>query len=68
MAKYIYWTENRGYHVLKRINGKPTSFGFYPNINSAEFVRDELEKENWNKNALKGIVKRMLLKGELHNE
>ena len=61
MADYIYYVKNRGYHVMKRIKGKPTSFGYYPRLSSAEFVRDELKKVNWNKKYLKDIQRRMIL-------
>lgn len=61
MANYIYYVHGRGYHVMKRINGKATSFGYYPKLSSAEYVRDELEKVNWDKKYLDGIKRRMIL-------
>ena len=61
MAEYIYYIKGRGYHVMKRIDGKHTSFGYYPKLSSAEFVRDELAKVNWDKKYLKNIQRRMVL-------
>lgn len=56
--KYIYYTENRGYHVMKQIKGKMVSFGFYDELETAKYVRDEMIKFRWNKDYLKGVQRR----------
>ena len=45
---------------MRKINGKMVSFGYYPSLASAKYVRDEMEKFNWNKDYLKGVKRRML--------
>ena len=46
---------------MKRIDGKIVSFGYYPKLSSAEFVRDELKKCNWSKKQLENIKRRMII-------
>ncbi|MBR0059632.1 MAG: hypothetical protein IJP99_10670 [Methanobrevibacter sp.] len=60
MAKYIYYTEGRGHHVMRNIKGKMVSYGYYLTEEDAQFVVDELKQFNWNKSYLKGIQRRMM--------
>jgi hypothetical protein len=43
---YIYFHQKR-YRVIRKINGKTTSFGSYDTLEEAKQRRDELEKNGW---------------------
>ena len=62
-SKYYYKTE-RGYHVLKRIDGKLVSFGWYPSEEIAKYVVSELNRLGWKKYNLNGIRERVMLNGD----
>ena len=60
MANKYYYKTNRGYHVMRRINGKMTCFGYYPSESIAQYVVSELHKLGWKKYNLKGIQQRVM--------
>ena len=47
---YIRKYKNNNYFIQKIIKGKRRSFGIYSNMETARKVRDELIKNNWDKN------------------
>ena len=47
---YIRKYKNNNYFIQKIIKGKRRSFGIYANMETARKVRDELIKNNWDKN------------------
>lgn len=50
MAKYCYWDEkNKVYRIRRRIKGKLTHFGTYPNEKEAALAVELYEKTGWNK-------------------
>lgn len=63
--KYYYWdSQKKLYHIMKKKQGKITSYGYYPTEKSAQFVVNELIKHNWDKLYLPAIQKKLSLAGE----
>lgn len=60
--KYYYWDSGKQlFHIMKKKNGKITSYGYYPTEKSAQFVVNELIKHNWDKLYLSSIQKKLSL-------
>lgn len=60
--KYYYWDSGKQlFHIMKKKNGKITSYGYYPAEKSAQFVVNELIKHNWDKLYLPSIQKKLSL-------
>lgn len=58
----IYPTHNGKYVIRKNINKKRHSYGVYSDLKLAEFVRDELERNNWDETQLDSICEKCEVK------